>query len=105
MEVSFRHVYFDFLSPYVSKVPFRARFFGVIWIKISYLRSGEWSFKKQRSRKIFVEFHGSPSLAFLRLCASRSPFFSIAKFIHGLSSLSRENLKIPSSIFSFVNDV
>ena len=64
MEVSFTSVYCDFLSPYTSKVPFRARFFGVIWIKMSDLRGGEWSFKRHGSCKIFVEFHGSRSLVF-----------------------------------------
>ena len=40
----------------------------------------------------------SKSRFFAVMCVSES-LFSIAKLIHGLSSLSRENLKIPSSIF------
>ena len=36
---------------------------------------GGWSFKNSRSRKILVEFDGSRSLVFQRLCASRSLVF------------------------------
>ena len=39
------------------------------------IRGGEWSFKNPGSRKILVEFHGSRSLAFLRLFASRRLVF------------------------------
>ena len=39
------------------------------------VRGGEWSFKNSGSRKILVEFHGSRSLVFQRLCASRSLVF------------------------------
>ena len=62
MEVSFTSVYCDFLSPYIGKVPFLARFFGVIWIKISSSRGSKWYFKRHGSHKLFVEFHGSRSL-------------------------------------------
>ena len=39
------------------------------------MTGGEWSFKNSGSRKILVEFHGSRSLVFWRLCASRSLVF------------------------------
>ena len=58
MEVSFTSVWCDFLSPSRSKVHFWARFFGMIWIKISDPRDGEWSLKNYESRKLFVEFPG-----------------------------------------------
>ena len=65
MEVSLTSVCCDFLSLSMSKAHFRARFFGVIWIKISDPRDGEWSFKNHRSRKLFAE---CPGLAVLLLC-------------------------------------
>ena len=46
----------------------------------------EWSFKNSGSRKILVEFHGSRSLVFLRLCASCSLVF-YTKVSRGLDFL------------------
>ena len=102
MEVSFTSVYCDFLSPYTSKVPFRARFFGVIWIKMSDLRGGEWSFKRHGSCKIFVEFHGSRSLVFCGYVRLGVVLFS-RKVVS--RSLKAEKISKYRVRFFFVNDV
>ena len=87
MEVSFTPVWCDFLSPSRSKPHFWARFFGVIWIKLSDPTDGEWSLKNYESRKLFVEFSGltvillfCDHLRLAILLEAVSPFLKAKKF-------------------------
>ena len=95
MEVSLTSVCCDFLSLSMSKAHFRARFFGVIWIKISDPRDGESSFKNHRSRKIFAEFPASQSCCFVVICVSQS----CTKLSRSLSRL--RNSRSTNLCFSF----
>ena len=90
----------------MSKVLFRARFFRVIWIKISDSRGGEWSFKRHGSCKIFVEFNESRSLVFFFLfCFFAVMSVSVFFFSRGVDSRSLKAKKISKYRVFFGNDV
>ena len=92
MEASFTFVYCDFLSPYISKVPFRARFFGVIWIKINDSRMRRMVLQKKWVAQNVRRISRISQSRFLRLCAvyvRLGVFFFLAKLSHGSSRLRR----------------
>ena len=102
MEVSFTPVYCDFLSPYISKVPFRARFFGVIWINISDSRMWRMVLQKTWVAQNVRRISRISQSRFFRLCAFRSLFFSREVVSR---SLKAKNISKYRVWFFFVNDV